>query len=68
MTISRSYNKSAGVLRTCSEVDLGIARVWMLNKTSITHYSPTSTTSYILKDESVGILDSCKFDLLNDAH
>lgn len=38
----------------------------MLNKTSIMHYSLTSTTSSILQDESVGILDSCKFDLSND--
>lgn len=59
-------SKSAGVLRTSSEVDLGIARVWMLNKTSIMHYSLTSTISSILQDESVGILDSCKFDLSND--
>lgn len=66
MTVSRSCNKSAGVLRTCSEVGLGIARVWMQNKTSIMHYSPTSTTSHILNDESVGILDSPKFDLSNE--
>lgn len=38
MTISWSCNKSAGVLQTRSEVDLGIARVWMVNKTSILHY------------------------------
>lgn len=33
MTISSSCNKTAGVLRTCSEVDLGIVTVWWFNDT-----------------------------------
>lgn len=71
MPLSRSCNKSAGVLKTRSEVDLGIARLWVFNRTFIVHYSPTSTTSYILKDESVCILDLWKYSFERsnlDAH